>query len=126
MTQEQVGKLIGVEKASVSKYEAGDTALHAKALSVYAEIGNKTIDWLVTGIEADIRSPKQIIHGHTDPQVLAMVKDVVGKIEAAEQLVGITLPTAKKQELYELVVKQELQGKPVDADFIKNLISLAS
>ena len=53
MTQEDLGKILGIEKASISKYEAGETkrGLPSEFLVKIAELGKVSLDWLLTGSE---------------------------------------------------------------------------
>lgn len=49
LTQEEFGKLIGVQGAAVSKYEKGDIDPGTAGIVRIAETGGVAIDWLITG-----------------------------------------------------------------------------
>ena len=48
-TQDELGSMLGVKKATVSKYESGETKLTPEALKKIAELGGITLDELITG-----------------------------------------------------------------------------
>jgi transcriptional regulator with XRE-family HTH domain len=48
LSQEEFGKLVGVRKSTISRYESG-TIPGDENLRRIAEIGNTTIDWLLRG-----------------------------------------------------------------------------
>jgi transcriptional regulator with XRE-family HTH domain len=48
-TQDELGVMLGVKKATVSKYESGETKLTPEALKKIAELGGITLDELITG-----------------------------------------------------------------------------
>jgi transcriptional regulator with XRE-family HTH domain len=60
LNQEEFGKLLGVRKSTISRYESG-TIPGAENLRKIAEIGNTTIKWLLRG---DQPSAPQLL-GHT-------------------------------------------------------------
>ncbi|MCK4620683.1 MAG: helix-turn-helix transcriptional regulator [Desulfuromonadales bacterium] len=49
LNQGSFGELIGVKGGTVSKYENGESDAGAEAFSVIAKLGNKSLDWLITG-----------------------------------------------------------------------------
>jgi transcriptional regulator with XRE-family HTH domain len=60
-SQQEYGKLLGVSKATVSKYESGINIPSSGILKKIASVGNKSIEWLLRG---DQPSAMQIV-GHT-------------------------------------------------------------
>lgn len=57
MTQKAFGELLGVGISSVSAYEAGESVIPPESIVKIAEMGNVSIDWLLTGKSASgIRS----------------------------------------------------------------------
>jgi transcriptional regulator with XRE-family HTH domain len=48
-TQEEFGEILGVSKATISKYESGIAIPSSEILRKIASIGNKGIDWLLRG-----------------------------------------------------------------------------
>lgn len=63
MNQEQFGATLGVVKSSISGYESGDGTPSIEALIKIAEIGQVTLDWLLTGSERDYQllpTPKTV------------------------------------------------------------------
>lgn len=71
LTQTELGEIVGVEKATVSKYESGETKVSPEALIKIAKECGKSLDWLMTGKE--LHDPEQ------DP-------DYRRKVEAINQL----------------------------------------
>jgi transcriptional regulator with XRE-family HTH domain len=48
-TQEEFGEILGVSKATISKYESGISIPSSDILRKIASIGNKGIEWLLRG-----------------------------------------------------------------------------
>jgi transcriptional regulator with XRE-family HTH domain len=48
-TQEEFGEILGISKATISKYESGIAIPSSDILRKIASIGNKGIDWLLRG-----------------------------------------------------------------------------
>jgi len=49
LSQDVLGEKLGVQSATVSKYENGHVDPGTIGLSIIAELGNVTLDWLITG-----------------------------------------------------------------------------
>jgi transcriptional regulator with XRE-family HTH domain len=49
LTQEEFDKIVGVSKATISKYESGIAIPSSNILRKIASIGNRGIDWLLRG-----------------------------------------------------------------------------
>jgi transcriptional regulator with XRE-family HTH domain len=60
-TQKEFGEILGVSKATVSKYESGINIPSSDILKKIAFVGNKSIEWLLRG---DQPSAPQLV-GHT-------------------------------------------------------------
>jgi transcriptional regulator with XRE-family HTH domain len=52
LTQAQFGKLIGVGQTQLSKYEKGQSAPTLEFLLKLKGYSRKSLDWIVTGVEA--------------------------------------------------------------------------
>lgn len=51
MNQGEFGEILGIKRSAVSKYENGESSPDPESLAKIAELGEVTIDWLVTGKE---------------------------------------------------------------------------
>lgn len=71
LTQEEMGKKIGVSKSSISEYETGDTKISVAVLKKYAEVFHKDIEWL-TGI--DQKDPLQSVSLFTSDEINLIIQ----------------------------------------------------
>ncbi|MBS9422256.1 XRE family transcriptional regulator [Photorhabdus caribbeanensis] len=61
ITQEALGKRIGVTKATISQWESGVTAPNGKNLVNLARELSVTVDWLLEGVDTDVNNPPEIV-----------------------------------------------------------------
>lgn len=82
LTQEALGDIIGVEKATVSKYESGATKISYASLLKIAELGKVSLDWLIKGADLPTQPSPYVNEPITDygPQ-MAAIRRIVKIIE---------------------------------------------
>jgi len=138
LTQESFGKLLGISKAQVSKYESHKAVPPAATIDIIASIGNKTREWLLWGemrgelkenLE-DFTKPVPGASGLTDPYLFAAVDTAV----LAQIIAGVEGTLLKKKKTLNPVRKAHLvsllydrfqeTGKPVDRDAIEEFLRL--
>lgn len=67
-TQADLGEALGVTASSVSSYESGEYSPTLESLVKIAEIGNVSLDWLITGKEPAPRvaeQPSEYVRGQS-------------------------------------------------------------
>lgn len=92
LNQTELGKELGIGKTAVSKYENGDTerGVPIEALIRIAQIGGRSLDWLITGKEPP--APQQASNDDvlylalaSKPEVLEKVREKVREEVREEQ-----------------------------------------
>jgi len=98
LTQPELGEQLGVEKAAISKYEAGEAkrGVPIEFLAKIAELGNVTLDWLITGrepartVQAPAVTTAQEVRGEPlsqeEQHVITMLRRIAP--EARQKVVG--------------------------------------
>ena len=103
MTQDELGRVVGANKNSISAYENGVNDTSPMLLASIAEVTGVTIDWLVTGREPvapivsdfgeeylhDGKTEEEIMREHFDGLVEMMVKDGVERVIAEKMLEAV-------------------------------------
>jgi transcriptional regulator with XRE-family HTH domain len=92
-TQKEFGELLGVSKATVSKYESGINIPSSDILKKIASVGNKSIEWLLRGDQPS--APQNLEHADTYKPRLCLPLDVA---LLAEILMEINKFMAAKNE----------------------------
>lgn len=103
LTQEAFGRLLGVKGPAISKYEKGIQDPGAAGLAKIAELGNVSLDYLITG-----KGPGQVTPAadplevmiFSDPKRLEAIKDRI-RDEVREELTPYNkkLPTDEEQQI---------------------------
>lgn len=83
-TQEEFGEILGVSKATISKYESGFAIPSSDILRKIASIGNKGIDWLLRGDRPLASQPSDHSQNTYDqreaPLDVALLSEVLAEI----------------------------------------------
>jgi len=97
INQTQFGEMLGIGKTTVSKYEKGGTkrGIPTEDLVKIAKIGNKSLDWLVAGIEPRY-GPEEITIEDAIIKALRSKPEVAEKI--GHQLIGEKEEEYKKEK----------------------------
>ena len=81
LTQAELGGLLGLSDKSVSSYEKGNSDLSTFVAAKIAEIGGRSIDWLITGKEKPSNTPQPTKEDAlrlvltSDPALVEKIKD---------------------------------------------------
>ena len=142
MTQTELGNILGVEKASISKYEAGDAkrGVPVGFLIKIAELGNTTVEKIITGKESGPITDRidRITTGDLDINVtaenyraqpdLGLVKQVIEAVEEHLQDNQLTMPPAKIAELITVLYEEALEAsnQQVNKGTVSRMIKLAT
>jgi len=84
-TQKEFGELLGVSKATVSKYESGINIPSSDILKKIASVGNKSIEWLLRGDQPS--APQHLEHSDTykplpgSPLDVALLAEILMEIK---------------------------------------------
>jgi transcriptional regulator with XRE-family HTH domain len=84
-TQKEFGAILGVSKATVSKYESGINIPSSDILKKIASVGNKSIEWLLRGDQPS--APHHIEHVDTNrlrpgpPLDVALLSEILAEIK---------------------------------------------
>jgi transcriptional regulator with XRE-family HTH domain len=139
-TQDNFGKLLGISKAQVSKYESRKAVPPAATIDKIASIGNKTREWLLWGeIRGELQEPAADFQrggpgasGPADPYLFAAVDtavlaQIISGVEGALLKKKKTLNPVRKAHLVSLLYDRfQETGKPVDRDTIEEFLRLVS
>lgn len=133
MSLEALGDIIGVGKSSVHGYESGENYPSPEAMIKIARIGNKTLDWLITGKTIDHPPYPATSHGHgsvkeSTPVDLGLIKEIIETVEKHLQNNQLKISPAKIAELVVVLYEEacETDFKNINAGTIARLIKLAS
>ncbi|WP_020675307.1 helix-turn-helix domain-containing protein [Geopsychrobacter electrodiphilus] len=128
LTQEDLGKILGVEKGTVSKYENEGTKLSPDALATIASMGKSTIDWLVIG-----KGPGPGAHSNTNETQTPygglnreLAAEVVSFIFETANELGVTLIPEKAKNLFLMIHDEFAATKQIDKAKVIQLIRLAA
>jgi transcriptional regulator with XRE-family HTH domain len=140
LSQEKYGKLLGISKAQVSKYESGKAMPSNETIEKIASLGNKTRGWLLWGAmqgelqegpedfkkpapgKSEINDP--YLFGAVDTAVLAqIISGVEGRLLKKKK----TLNPVRKAHLISLLYDRfQETGKPADQETIEDFLRLVS
>ncbi len=133
MSLEALGHIIGVGKSSVHGYEAGENYPNPEALVKIAQLGNKSLDWLITGHSNDDSIYPTIPHGHGTvqepaPLELNLIKETVEAVESYLQSNHIKMAPAKIAELIVALYEEacETKSRKINEGTLIRMIKLAS
>jgi transcriptional regulator with XRE-family HTH domain len=115
MSLEALGAVIGVGKSSVHGYEAGENYPTPEALIKIAELGDKSLDWLLTGSTDEARTYPQLssLHGwvkEARPLDLALIKNTIEGVEKHLQDNAIALPPATIAKLVVVLYEEAVDS----------------
>lgn len=84
LSQEEFGKLVGVRKSTISRYESG-TIPGDENLRRIAELGNTTIEWLLRGNQPSVPQLSEHFHSIYDqcgaPLDVALLSETLEEIK---------------------------------------------
>jgi len=85
-TQREFGKILGVSKATVSKYESGISIPSSDTLRKIASEGNKPIEWLLRGDQSSApqplgQTPEICGAGPGPPLDMALLAEILTEIQ---------------------------------------------
>ncbi|WP_051361314.1 helix-turn-helix domain-containing protein [Desulfuromonas sp. TF] len=123
LSMEALGSILGKGKGAVFKYEKGQSDPETLTLARIAEIGDVSLDWLITGKErVRTQEPARLAEG--------LEKDLVRiVIEAVEEGLGdlhLELKPDKKAQLVITLCEMFEEEKQIDKPTILRLIKLAA
>ena len=75
LTQPQLGKLVGVEAATISRYERGETTIRAGDIKVFSEALGVSQNWLLTGEELGGVTGSSTEQSSQDSTEFLMIRD---------------------------------------------------
>ncbi len=137
LTQTELGDLLGVEKASISKYEAGDAkrGVPVEFLVKIAELGKCSVDWLINGslIEVPVgigktKATAEIMQSLSQSRIdLGMIKQVIEVAMEHLQSNNLEMAPDKFAELIEVLYEEisESGAEQVNKGTVARLIKLA-
>jgi transcriptional regulator with XRE-family HTH domain len=110
------GDQIGMGKSAVHQYEHGLTTPTLETLVKISELGNVTLDWLITG-----KDPATPGHGLTNETVpdydrrldQETVTTVMALIDQIEDFLGEKLVAQKKAKIFTALYADKIAGKPI-------------
>ena len=117
LSQEEFGKLIGVRKSTISRYESG-TIPGNENLRIIAELGNTTIEWLLRGDQPSmphLTEHSQYIYDQRGaPLDVALLSEILTEIKKLIADKRLLLPAQREARLVALVYDhcQEDKVKP--------------
>jgi transcriptional regulator with XRE-family HTH domain len=85
-TQKEFGELLGVSKATVSKYESGISIPSSDILKKISSVGNKSIEWLLRGEQPSapqlVGHTLEICGAHPGPPLdVALLAEIIAEIK---------------------------------------------
>jgi transcriptional regulator with XRE-family HTH domain len=111
-----LGEILSLGKSAVSQYEHNLTNPSPDTLVKIADLGNVTLDWLITGKESDT-------HGHSLTNETApsysnnfdeeTVATVMALLDQLEDFFGEKLPAQKKAKIFVHIYADKIAGKPI-------------
>jgi transcriptional regulator with XRE-family HTH domain len=106
-TQKEFGEILGVSKATISKYESGIAIPSSDILRKIASIGNKGIEWLLRGEQPSIPElPEHSQYNHAQrvaPLDVALLSEVLTEIRNFITDKGLKLLPQREARLVVLV-----------------------
>jgi transcriptional regulator with XRE-family HTH domain len=138
LTQEELGELLGVTKATVCRYESGATIPPESTLKRIADFCNRPLEWVLRGESALTQAPQlpesmplesprsgPVLHSpflfagvdiHAMTQIIEMVEDVLSQRKKP-------LKPVKKALLISLLYDQfQSTGQPIDQATLKEFL----
>lgn len=121
LTQADLGKLLGVEKASVSKYEAGEAkrGLPPEFLIKIAGLGGVSLDQLITGQEKSAMAGQ----GYPEPADRNVEAQVNDRTEAFQA--GPLKISRQEEELIYLLREIPTDMQPIALEGVRNVWVMA-
>jgi transcriptional regulator with XRE-family HTH domain len=140
LTQDKFGKLLGISKAQVSKYESRKAFPPVATIDKIASMGNKTREWLLWGTMRgelqekveDFIKPAPGRSGIDDPYLFAAVDtsvlaQIISGVEGVLLKKKKTLNPVRKAHLVSLLYDRfQETGQPVDQDTIEEFLRLVA
>jgi transcriptional regulator with XRE-family HTH domain len=133
MSLEALGEIIGVGKSSVHGYESGENYPNPEAMIKIARMGDKTLDWLITGKTIDHQPYPVSSNGHgtvkeSTPFNLSLIKEIIEAVEKHIQSNHLEISPAKISELVVVLYEEahETGFKKFNEGTIARMIKLAS
>ncbi len=130
LSQVDLGKVLGISGAAVSKYETGDSDGGAINLARIAEIGSVSLDWLISGngwcsFEAggEIKEP---ITGYKVDKLPEIWLEIIVVVEEYLEEEKLTLSPQKRADLIAILYELFSEGEEIDSDTVARFVRLAS
>jgi transcriptional regulator with XRE-family HTH domain len=106
-TQQEFGEILGVSKATISKYESGIAIPSSDILRKIASIGNKEIEWLLRGdrplTPQPSEHPQYAYDSGRAPLDVALLSEVLSEIKNFIAGKGLELLPQREARLVALV-----------------------
>jgi len=140
LTQDNFGKLLGVSKSQISKYESRKAIPPSATIDKIASTGNKTREWLLWGTTkgelkenaGDFKKPVPGTSGIADPYLFAAVDtsilaQIISGVEGALLKKKKTLSPVRKAHLVSLLYDRfQETGLPIDLATIEEFLRLVA
>jgi transcriptional regulator with XRE-family HTH domain len=140
LSQEKYGKLLGISKAQVSKYESGKAFPPAATIDKIASLGNKTRGWLLWGAmqgalqegPEDFKKPAASTTEIADPYLFGAVDtsvlaQIISGVEGMLLKKKKTINPVRKAHLISLLYdRYQETGKAADQETIEDFLRLVS
>jgi transcriptional regulator with XRE-family HTH domain len=114
-TQKEFGELLGVSKATVSKYESGINIPSSDILKKIASVGNKSIEWILRGDQPS--TPQHLEHADThkshpgSPLDVALLAEIMTEVKKLIAEKHMKLSPQQEARLVALVYSHCQEGK---------------
>jgi len=129
---EALGEIIGVGKSSVHGYESGENYPSPEAMIKIAQLGEKTLDWLITGKTIDHQPYPVSSHGHetvkeSTPINLNLIKETIEAVEKHIQINNLIIPPTKIADLVVVLYEEAYENgfKKINESTIARMVKLA-
>jgi len=136
LSQEKFGKIFGVTKVTISRYEAGRIP-DAETLSRIAEYGGVTVEWLLHGDRAQAREAEAVFEkprpgaaGLDSPYLFAAVDksilaDIIEQVETGLRRKKKSLSPVRYAHLISLLYdRYQENGQPLSRSTIEDFLKL--
>lgn len=120
LNQEAFGVLIGVKSSTVSKYENGESDAGALTFNAIAKLGDKSLDWLITGQEPESSNyPASAFDWELHNEISTMIGEVGVDL-------GIKIKPEKLGDIIKMIYDESIAGNEVTRAKVIQLIKLAA
>ena len=120
LNQEAFGVLIGVKSSTVSKYENGESDAGALTFNEIAKLGDKSLDWLITGKEPESSNyPVSSFDWDLHNEISTMIGEIRDEL-------SINIKPGKLGDIIKLIYDESIAGNEISRAKVIQLIKLAA